>query len=102
MKGFSIEEKARAYDEAIKKAGERYNKEYTSTLERSTLAYVFPELKESKDEKMTKHIIQILKDNFSGEDTDKCIAWLEKQGEQKPTNKVEPKFKVDDWVVIKQ
>lgn len=25
-----------------------------------------------------------------------------KLGEQKPTNKVEPKFKVDDWVVIKQ
>lgn len=25
--------------------------------------------------------------------------WLEKQGEQKPTNKVEPKFKVGDWIV---
>jgi len=31
----------------------------------------------------------------------KCaIAWLEKQGEQKSVNKVEPKFKVGNWVVI--
>jgi hypothetical protein len=45
---------------------------------------IFPELKESENEKMRKHIIEVLKDNFSGEDTDRCIAWLEKQGEQKP------------------
>lgn len=29
------------------------------------------------------------------------IAWLEKQGEQKPTDNTEPKFKVGDWVVNK-
>lgn len=28
-----------------------------------------------------------------------CLAWLEKQGEQKSTDKVEPKFKVSDWIV---
>ena len=28
-----------------------------------------------------------------------CLEWLEKQGEQKPTDKTEPRFKVGDWVV---
>ena len=28
-----------------------------------------------------------------------AIAWLEKQGEQKPADKIEPKFHEDDWVV---
>ena len=28
-----------------------------------------------------------------------CLAWLEKQGEQKPVYKVEPKFEVDNWIV---
>ena len=32
---------------------------------------------------------------------DEAIAWLEKQGEQKHADKVEPKFKVGDWVVNK-
>ncbi len=29
-----------------------------------------------------------------------CLAWLEKQGEQKPVDKVEQKFNVGDWVVF--
>ena len=29
-------------------------------------------------------------------------TWLEKQGEQKPTDKVEPKFKVGDWIFIEE
>jgi hypothetical protein len=28
-----------------------------------------------------------------------CLDWLEKQGEQKPTDKIESKFEVGDWVV---
>jgi hypothetical protein len=60
---------------------------------------IFPELKESENEKMRKHIIEVLKDNFSGEDTDRCIAWLEKQDEQTIVDNAEPKFKVGDWVI---
>ena len=36
---------------------------------------------------------------FGKADIDKNIAWLEKQYEQKTNDKVEPKFKEDDWVV---
>jgi len=32
-------------------------------------------------------------------EADEMLAWLEKQGEQKPTDKVEPKFKVGDWCI---
>jgi len=32
---------------------------------------------------------------------EECLAWLEKQGEQKPADKVESKFKDGDWVVNK-
>lgn len=85
----------------------------------------------SSDERIRKAILEGLIDcrdapdlgwsNFGGIEIDDCIAWLEKQGEQKPqgktaledikeekidnqncvkpTNKVEPIFKVGDWVV---
>ena len=64
------------------------------------------------NERIRKAIVDFLsvlasrKENqtFSSEDFDvdslnKWVQWLEKQGEQKPTDKVEPKFKVGDWIV---
>ena len=85
MKELTIEQKAQKYDEALKKAKDFYKgyKQRDNQLYADDLESIFSELKESEDEKMKKHIIQILKDNFSGEDTNKCIAWLENQGEQK-------------------
>lgn len=62
----------------------------------------FPELKESEDERIRKDLIEYFKWNvkqilndFSNKE---CIAWLEKQGEQKPADKVETKFKVWDSI----
>lgn len=47
--------------------------------------YIFPELKESEDERIRKRIIHALHgDVLDMEETNKAIAWLEKQGEQKP------------------
>lgn len=61
--------------------------------------HFFPELRESEDEKIRKEIISALKfANVKGV-YDKHIAWLEKQGKQNPTNKVESKFHEGDWVV---
>ena len=90
---------------------------------------IFADLYESEDEKMRKEIISFLQlphPQFVGErKQEKWLAWLEKQGEQKPildfkakdwyvskvdgkihniyysVDKVEPKFKVGDWVVDK-
>ena len=68
-------EKAKAYDEALKKASAAHkdeDKHLKATLER-----IFPELKESKDEKIKTAILN----NPSN------------------TGKNEPKFKVGDWIV---
>lgn len=70
---------------------------------------IFPELKESEDEKIRQTLIHIVKGacnkygiKYQGKEIgeEKLLAYLEKQGEQKPIDKVEPKFKVGDWVVF--
>lgn len=55
-----------------------------SGLTRGCIENIFPELAESEDEKIRKEIISALKyANHKGV-YDKHLAWLEKQGEQKP------------------
>ena len=143
----SIEEKAKAYDEAIKR-GLDYIRQTPATemvTRQSILEHIFPELKESEDEKMIQYFKDLApfdkadelyeKYGFSHKD---AIAWLEKQtehanfrnkiqigdkvtrnedgvlvnlsqlnrvakkdekqGKQKPADKVEPKFHVGDKV----
>ena len=111
-------------EEAIKIVKSHYpaNKQMLN----EALGFLIPELKESEDEKIRKDLIKFLDEiwhlgkNVNFDKWDKCdcsnwIAWLEKQGEQKPqgksalepikeenvdnANKVEPKFKVGDWIV---
>lgn len=66
---------------------------------------IFPELKD-EDEKIRKGLIEglrAMKSNFrtiSSIEIDDVIAWLEKQGEKKPTDKVKPKFKPGDWIIF--
>ena len=84
------EEKAKRYDEAIKLAKDSYN--YPSYPGFIRADVVFPELKESKDERIRK-AIHIYLDWLDGRNKDyqpkgdysikDMIAWLEKQGEQK-------------------
>lgn len=67
------------------------------------LQSVFPELVESEGERIRKAIISCCLDHGSkykylGVKMEEMCAWLEKQGEQKPFDKVEPKFKVGDWI----
>ena len=57
---------------------------------------------ESMDERTRKQILNYFMDQKVNEPQpvlDSWIAWLEKQGEQKSADKIEPKFKVGDWVV---
>ena len=115
------------YKEAINKAEEiiRYYKERNrdeAAIE--DLKEIFPELKESEDEKIRKELIDFVKSRLAGfPECKRFTNWLEKQGEQKPildfkakdwyvskvdgkihniyhsVDKVEPKFKVGDWLV---
>lgn len=49
------EEKARAYDEAIERAKYYYNEGKTLEYATDVASYIFPKLKESKDEKIKKY-----------------------------------------------
>ena len=107
------------YKEALEVAQKLYqdcpNGKNDRLYHTTDLEKMFPELKESEDEdeRMKKSIIQTLKKyskcvedgndspsakDFLVKDIENQIAWLEKQGEQKPTDKVEPKFKVGDFI----
>ena len=77
----SIEEKAKAYDEALTRANEMI-KSMTNiggVAKVDDIQHIFPELKESEDEKwIPKEIIKYLKEK--GDFRSCWIAWLEKQG----------------------
>lgn len=83
----TIEEKAKAYDEAINKMKTQVA---AGLINQDVSEYVFPELKESEDEKIRKELIDFLRfinkngfvDDFSELNYTLWIAWLEKQGEQ--------------------
>ncbi len=100
MKELSIE-KAKRYDKAIERAKGLID--FCSDSELKTLEYVFPELAESDDEKVRKALIDYFKHHknginiFYGVKGDDILAWLEKQGEKKPADNVEPKFNVGNW-----
>ena len=95
MKELSIEEKAKRYDEAIKFAKIYHNQgdEDMKTM----CETMFPELKESidsEDERIRKDIVTYLQQSSNSatlrvnvQKFNKWIAWLEKQGEQKYTQR---------------
>jgi len=69
--------------------------------------HFFPELKESENERIRNWLIgyfrQYKEDGVekyaNGLKVESIITWLEKQGEQKTSDKTEPKFKVGDILV---
>ena len=88
-------EKAEAYDKLLVKAKQIYNKE-NDVLIIHTLEDLFPELKES--ERIRKRLISYFRSQMEAypkKDPEvlctynKWIAWLEKQGEQKPVDKIQ-------------
>lgn len=88
MKELSIEEKAKRYDEAIAHAKMLLKIIGNATLGNLVLKNefknMFPELKESEDERIRKKLIEAVKgDMVVGGTKDKqlAISWLEKQGE---------------------
>lgn len=84
------EEKARAYDEALERA-KFYHGNCPSEPERKKLEEMFPQLRESEDERIRKEMIAYFAHRADvtefideGEDCKRWISYLEKQKEQKP------------------
>lgn len=84
----SIEEKAKAYDEALEQARKYMAKGYDVLMPE-----IFPELRESEDERIRKALIDgVSQIRCKGDVTrEQMIAYLEKQKE--------PKFKIGDKLV---
>lgn len=95
------------YEEKYKQAFERAKERYSACSAPALLEYIFPELKENEDERIRKAIIcgmNALKENRKSETfatipIDDCIAWLEKQREQKTIDNDGPKFHPGDWII---
>ena len=86
------------YNEALERAKsfqEKYGGDYAG--------YIFPELAESEDERIRKHLIKHFsnksKEEWNGMPIKDILAWLEKQKEQMLTSFNEP-YNPDDYEVI--
>ena len=81
MKELSVEEKARRYDEALEIARKCLDEKRDTCFVRPDV--IFPELKESEDERIRKALYKAIWTYIPTEEGQEYIAWLEKQGGQK-------------------
>ena len=82
-------EKAKAYDKALEIAKNIYGASECKDI-LCTLETIFPELKESVDERIREALIEYFNEQCDMSDWNgvygyQVVEWLEKQGEQKPT-----------------
>lgn len=95
MKELSINEKAKAYDEAIERAKKLYGNGIAEEI--------FHELKEDDTERIRKnciHFLELQKQHHAATfEIEECIGWLKKQREQL-ADKNGPRFDVGVWVVF--
>ena len=92
----TTEQKAKAYDEALERAKSAL---MDGTISTNTIAYIqdfFPELKESEDERVRKGLVKAVSGTFEGNKLfgtdvtrEEALAWLEKQGNHKPIDKIQ-------------
>lgn len=99
----NTEQKAKAYDKALDRARKLYNGEETSADVEVACETIFPELKESEDEKIRKAILGLVRQSseiLGNQNQNNMISWLEKQGEQKLTEitKKEIINKACEWI----
>ena len=105
MKKLSIEEKVEAYDKVSKEVKDFFEgKRKMCSDVTKALEDLFPELKESEDEKIRKWIINEIKAKHHNLDEDnvdfvdkKAIAWLEKQGEPNPYSGTSFEYNGHTW-----
>ncbi len=99
------EEKAKRYDEAIKKAKSKIKNDKDHVLYEDDIIEIFPELKESEDEMIRKALIDGFKRYDDGGLFNGCLvreilAWLEKQGKQKPTWSEEDETRLTNTIIM--
>ena len=113
MKELSTEEKAKRYEEVLAMAMAKECIIYVpDEAANRHMLNMFPELKESEDDRIRESIIGFLtmisslrdgktlcNEDFDSKVILEWVAWLEKQREQKYVDKIEPKFHEGDWVV---
>ena len=102
MKKLTIEQKAKAYDGLIERLKDlKFSCRFSPLSD--TIDEIFPELKESEDERIKNEIILYIgaRNDISLDTHNKWLSWLEKQGEQKPYDKVEPKLEIKEgmWYI---
>lgn len=87
----TIEQKAKAYDKAIEKIKYVMEHGISQTLNKEDLEDIFPELKESEDERISREITEFILTHRIDEpndieDTNHWLTWLEKQGQVKESD----------------
>lgn len=95
MKELSIEQKAKAYDEAIEKAKSLLS---GNQLGNAWIYKLLPELKESEDEKIRKGILELVRQSteiLDKQNQNKMIAWLEEQGKKMS----DPRYSILDKLI---
>ena len=92
MKELTIEQKAQAYDKAIQRGLDyiRHTPATEMVTRQDIFEAIFPEFKESEDEKLRKEMLQIAKESedsfymvLTPKKKETLISLLEKQGQQK-------------------
>lgn len=88
----TTEEKAKAYDEALKNANEWLKSSDIQDEAKCVIEDIFHELNESEDERIRKAIEEAVCHYWNDDTQAKtdCLAWLEKQKEQKPADEDRP------------
>lgn len=85
MKKLSIEQKAKRYDEALERMKAWVKGEYPEyfTEAQKAAEFIFPELKESEDDRIRKAILGLVMQSseiLGNQNQSNMITWLEKQG----------------------
>ena len=105
MKNLSIEQKAKRYDEAIKRAKSKIKNDKDHVLYEDDVIEIFPELKESEDERIRKELTDYIKSKFENSCSltppknilGNWIAWLEKQEASNPYSGVSFEYNGHTW-----
>jgi hypothetical protein len=91
------------YEKAYKEALERAKLSRLQLLdigeEATEIEYIFPELKESEDERIRKEIISYIKSSGAVTNSN-WISWLEKQGEQKSSWSEEDEARLETTIKL--